>query len=63
MDGRDTNISERRRKRSWGGNRSLVIFIAGVINATAEVKSNTERIQIITKTASQHLGMVDLNEQ
>lgn len=38
----------------------MVIFIAGVINATAEVKSKTERIQIITKAAIQHLGMLDL---
>lgn len=37
--------------------RDLVIFIAGVVNATAEVKSKTDRIQIITKAAIQHLGM------
>lgn len=47
-------------KKERGEKRDLVIFIAGVINATAEVKSKTERIQIITKAAIQHLGMVDL---
>lgn len=40
--------------------RDLVIFIAGVINATSEVRSKTERIQIITKAAIQHLGMLGL---
>ena len=51
---------EKKEKKEWGEKRDLVIFIAGVINATAEVKSKTERIQIITKAAIQHLGMVDL---
>ena len=37
-----------------------MIFIAGVINATSEVKSKTERIQIITKAAIHHLGMMGL---
>lgn len=47
-------------KKGWEEKRDLVTFIAGVINATAEVKSKTERIQIITKAAIQHLGMVGL---
>lgn len=47
-------------KKEWEEKRDLVIFIAGVINATAEVKSKTERIQIITKATIQHLGMLDL---
>lgn len=47
-------------KEGVGGNRDLVIFIAGVINATAEVKSKTERIQIITNAAIQRLGMAGL---
>ena len=32
-------------------------FVAGVINATADVKSKTERIQIIVKAAVHHLCM------
>lgn len=47
-------------EKERGGKRDLVIFIAGVINATAEVKSKTERIQIIAKAAIQHLDMLDL---
>lgn len=35
--------------------RKLITFIAGVINATMGVKSKTERIQIITKAAVNHL--------
>lgn len=35
--------------------RKLVTFIAGVLNATMGVKSKTERIQIITKAAVNHL--------
>lgn len=37
--------------------KRLVTFIAGVINATADVKSKTERIQIIVKAAAHHLDM------
>lgn len=44
----------------WREKMDLVTFVAGVINATAEVKSKTDRIQIITKAAVQHLGMVGL---
>lgn len=47
-------------KKAWEEKRDLVTFIAGVINATAEVKSKTKRIQIITKAAIQHLDMVGL---
>lgn len=35
-------------------------FIAGVINATAEIRSKTERIQIIVKAAIHHLDMAGL---
>ena len=35
--------------------KKLVTFIAGVVNATMEVKSKTERIQIIVKAAAHHL--------
>lgn len=47
-------------EKERGGRMDLVIFIAGVINATAEDKFKTERIQIIAKAAIQHLGMLDL---
>ena len=47
-------------KKEWGEKRDFVIFIAGVINATAEVTSKTQRIQIIAKVAIQHLSMLDL---
>lgn len=41
--------------------RKFVIFIAGVINATTEAKSKTERIQIIVKAAVNHLSLNDLS--
>lgn len=47
-------------KSIWKEKKNLVIFIAGVINATAEVKSKTERIQVIVKAAVHHLGMAGL---
>ncbi|XP_035277579.1 uncharacterized protein LOC118229593 [Anguilla anguilla] len=37
--------------------KKLVTFIAGVINATADVNSKTERIQIIVKAAVHHLDI------
>ena len=37
--------------------KRLVTFIAGVMNATADVKSKTERIHIIVKAAVHHLDM------
>ena len=40
--------------------KKLVTFIAGVINATADVKSKTERIQIIIKAAVHHLELKGL---
>lgn len=49
-----------REEKEWVEKRDLVIFIAGVINATAKVKSKTDRIQIITKAAIEHLGMLGL---
>lgn len=57
---RDESISGKEEEKERGGKRDLVIFIAEVINATAEVKSKTERIQIIAKAAIQHLGMLDI---
>lgn len=41
--------------------KKLVTFIAGVINATMEVKSKTERIQIIVKAAVNHLNISGLS--
>lgn len=40
--------------------KKLVTFIAGVINATMEVRSKTERIQIIVKAAVHHLEISGL---
>ena len=40
--------------------RDLVTFIAGVINSTAEVKSKSEKIQLIVKAAVRHLGLAGL---
>lgn len=40
--------------------KKLVTFIAGVINATMEVKSKTERIQIIVKAAVHHLDIKEM---
>lgn len=40
--------------------KRLVTFIAGVVNATMEVKSKTERIQIILKAAAHHLDVTEL---
>lgn len=40
--------------------KKLVTFIAGVINATMEIKSKTERIQIIVKAAVHHLEVSEL---
>jgi len=40
--------------------KKLVTFIAGVINATMEGKSKTDRIQIIVKAAVHHLDIREL---
>ena len=40
--------------------RKLVTFIAGVINSTAEVKSETEKIKRIVGAAGRHLSMTGL---
>lgn len=37
--------------------KKLVTFVAGVVNATMEVKSKTERIQTIIKAAAHHLDL------
>lgn len=37
--------------------QKLVTFITGVINATMEIKSKTERIQVIVKAAAHHLDV------
>ncbi len=41
--------------------KKLIIFIAGVINATTEAKSKTWRIQIIVKAAVNHLNLTELS--
>lgn len=41
--------------------KKLIIFIAGVINATTITKSKTERIQIIVKAAVNHLNLTELS--
>lgn len=40
--------------------RMLVTFIAGVINGTADIKSKTERIQLIVMAAVRHLDVTGL---
>lgn len=53
-------VKEVRKTMVWEEKKKLVTFIAGVINATSDVKSKTERIQIIVKAAVHHLDMVGL---
>lgn len=48
------------KKREWAKKKKLVTFIAGAINATAGIKSKTERIQVIVIAAVHHLGMEGL---
>ena len=40
--------------------KKLLTFIAGVINRTAEVKSETEKIELIVEAAGRHLSMTGL---
>lgn len=47
-------------KKEWAEKKKLVAFMAGVINATAGIKSKTERIQVIVIAAVHHLGMEGL---
>lgn len=47
-------------EKAWVEKRKMVTFIAGVINATYEIKSKTERIQVIVKAAVHHLDMIGL---
>lgn len=51
---------EQDEKKNWVEKKKLVTFIAGVINATNEIKSKTERIQVIVKAAVYHLDMIGL---
>lgn len=53
------NVQEKE-QREWNEKRKIVVFIAGVINATCEIKSKTERIQVIVKAAEHHLDMIGL---
>lgn len=55
----EVNVQQGKRK-AWIEKKKLVTFIAGVINATHEIKSKTERIQVIVKAAEHHLDMIGL---
>ena len=57
--GREIEVvkQQQEKQKVWREKKNLVTFIAGVINATCEIKSKTERIQIIVKAAEHHLGM------
>ncbi|XP_067275529.1 uncharacterized protein [Pseudorasbora parva] len=58
---REVRECQQEKKEQWEEERKkIVIFIAGVINATAEIRSKTERIQIIVKAAIHHMGMTGL---
>ncbi|XP_045913420.1 uncharacterized protein LOC123975742 [Micropterus dolomieu] len=56
----ESGRSPRKEGKKWEEKKKIVTFIAGVINATAEVRSKTERIQIIVKAAIHHLDMAGL---
>ena len=45
------------RERVWVDKKQLVIFIAAAINATAESKSRSHRLQFVVRAAIDHLGM------
>lgn len=46
--------------KQWMEKKKIVAFNAGVIKTTYEIKSKTERIQIIVKPAEHHQNMVGL---
>lgn len=47
-------------KKTWKEKVNLITFIEGEIYATADVKSKTERIEIITKEEVHNLNMMGL---
>lgn len=55
-----TREVQQEQNEQWEEKKKVVTFIAGVINATAEIRSKTERIQIIVKAAIHHLDMKGL---
>lgn len=59
---RVVNREQDDKRKMWEEKKKLVTFIAVVINATVEVKSKTERIQIIVKAEVHHLDMRGLEE-
>lgn len=59
MEQRKVN-EQQDKKKAWEEKKKLVTFVAGVINATFEIKSKTERIQVIVKAAEHHLNMIGL---
>lgn len=58
--GQEEIDNQQERRKAWIEKKKLVTFIAGVINATHEIKSKTERIQVIVKAAEHHLDMIGL---
>lgn len=53
-------LQQRTNERIYVDKKALVTLIAGVINSTAEVKSKNDTIQLVVKTAVNHLGLVGL---
>lgn len=53
-------MQQRTNDRIYVDKKALVTFIAGVINSTAEVKSKSDKIQLVVKAAVNHLGIVGL---
>lgn len=60
VEDREKQINENEGKVMQVNVKKLVTFIAGVINGTAEIKSKTERIQLIVKAAERHLDVSGL---
>lgn len=56
----NTGLNQTKENKMYVDLRKLVTFIAGVINATMEIKSKTERIQVIVKAAANHLNINEM---
>lgn len=61
MEEKKKEIRKEAEGKVWIDLKKLVTFIAGVINATMETRSKTERIQIIVKAAANHLNLSELS--
>lgn len=57
---KDREYDEKGMNNKSGEKRRNLTFIVGVINATAETRSKTERIQIIVKAVVHHLDLIGL---